>query len=453
MSSRTLAMTEALWGEITAALQQENECAGMLIGQLIADDAGTTFIADSVQWAPSDSYEMRTTSELRLRSQGWFPTARAAARSKRAVAFLHTHPRGFARFSTMDDDVDEALAPSVLALTQQALYVSVVVAGTPENPGIAVRARDARAHVDDFDKVRLVGDRLRILLLKRGSVTPTHDRQVRLLGLDGQLVLQALRVGVVGAGGTGSAVCEQLLRLGVGEITVLDDDHVTPTTVSRGYGSQHDSVGRLKVEVVAELGRRIGSSTVVHPVPDNVGRLDAAQKLRHCDVVFGCTDGHASRLVLNRLAYYHLAPLLDMGVLVRAPHGEVQEIAARLTWVGPQAACLLCRQRIDPATAAVERLDPLERRALAAQGYAPDLDEPEPSVVTYTSLIASMATTELLHRLFGLGSTDATETLLRLDERQMRLNRRPARPDCFCSNPDRWAGGLRAPYLDVTWPS
>ncbi|HVM13031.1 MAG TPA: hypothetical protein VM287_01710 [Egibacteraceae bacterium] len=98
-----------------------------------------------------------------------------------------------------------------------------------------------------------------------------------------------------------------------------------------------------------------------------------------------------------------------------------------------------------------EQLDPEERRALAMQGYAPELEEPQPAVVTFTTVMAGMAVTELLNRLFGLADTRATEYLVRLHDRSISMNRRHSRPHCFCNSPATYGLGLDKPYLDLMW--
>src|SRR5207302_8271531 len=59
-----------------------------------------------------------------------------------------------------------------------------------------------------------------------------------------------------------------------------------------------------------------------------------------------------------------------------------------------------------------------ERHQRIQEGYAPELGDPDPSVVAYTTLVASVAVSELLERLFGYGSgPPPSELLLRLADR------------------------------------
>lgn len=56
---------------------------------------------------------------------------------------------------------------------------------------------------------------------------------------------------VIGCGGTGSSVAEQLVRLGVRYLTMIDPDHVSQSNLTRVYGSTASDVGRPKCQVLA----------------------------------------------------------------------------------------------------------------------------------------------------------------------------------------------------------
>ena len=447
-------MSEPLWAELHSWLEDPDEVAGVLTARVIDDVDGITLIGRRLDRAPPSSYLERRADGMSLRSSGWVPAVRRAGAEREMAIFVHTHPGGTPHFSVWDDKVDEELRGPFLDLTGAGLYGALVLAGG-DHRGYAARLRRPDGSTLEVTAVRVVGDRLTIHRL--GDLEPrtdeAHDRQLRALGEAGQDVLRGLRVGVVGAGGTGSPILEQLVRLGVGKLVVIDDDEVTSSTVARGYGSSTGDVGRPKVDVAFDHAARIGLAAEIRPVRGNLRDREVVNELRHCDVVFCCVDGHAARVILNRWAYWHLAPVLDVAVLISSSDGRIDGINGRLTWLAPGAACLLCRGRIDPRLAHVEHLDPEERRRLTEQGYAPDLQEPQPSVVTYTSLVASMATTELLNRLFGLADPTPTEVLVQLHKRSISLNRRAPREDCFCGTPSSWAEGTVEPYLDLTWTS
>lgn len=452
MTQTTLAIAEPLWADLKSWLEENDEVAGVLTAHVINDTAGTTLLARRLDRAPEAAYVERRHDGLSLRSSGWVPSVRRAARAREMAIFVHTHPGGYLGFSRRDDRVDDDLWRTVIELTGASIYGALIVAGGRREPRLVGRLRRRDGSTESLTKVRIVGERLEIYPLDETyQVQEVHDRQLRALGRRGQQRLNGLRAGVVGIGGTGSPVAEQLIRLGIGTLVAIDDDEVTPSTISRGYGSTTADVARPKVDVLAEHAQRIGLGTEVDAVQGNLRDRDVVERLRHCDIVFSCVDGHAARVVLNRWAYWHLAPVIDVAVLISSTHGTIDGIDGRLTWLAPGAACLLCRGRVDPTVAYAEHLDPAERRLLAQQGYAPDLDEPQPSVVSYTTLMAALATTEMLNRMFGLADASPTELLLQLHARTSSLNRRPPRDGCFCGSPADWGQGTTEPYLDLTW--
>ncbi len=155
-----------------------------------------------------------------------------------------------------------------------------------------------------------------------------YDRQIRAFGVDGQRLLRNLRVGVVGAGGTGSAVVEQLVRLGVRDIVVIDPDTINDdgSNVTRVYGSTMTDRGEAKVALAERNADRIGLGTALTPVPGSINDEATARLLTSRDVIFGCTDDNRGRVTLGRLATWYLIPVIDMGVKLTSSNGRLRGI-------------------------------------------------------------------------------------------------------------------------------
>ena len=128
--------------------------------------------------------------------------------------------------------------------------------------------------------------------------------------------------------------------------------------------------------------------------------------------------------MLSRLSSYYLVPVIDIGILLSSDAADtLTGIDGRITVLSPGSACLLCRGRVDLARAAAEMKTPEERNRLADEGYAPALAEVEPAVVTFTTMAASFAVSELLERLIGYGdSPRPSEVLLRIHDRAISTN-------------------------------
>lgn len=450
-----LAAPEQIWEELRNSLTHENESAAFILAGRSVEAERLTLCLNRVIWVPEAAYNERSSKQMKISSSGWMRALAEAARGRWQPIFFHTHPGAFPNPSHLDDRVADQLAP-VFANRANAEYASLILGGTSDEPTFSgiYRTHDVDANVSHL---RVVGDRVRVLPAhsKSSDADPNlsiFDRQVRAFGLQGQLILRGLRVGIAGAGGTGSAVCEQLVRLGVGSIVLVDDDHVTDKNVTRIYGSTLDDVGRPKVEVLADHANRIGLATEVAFEVAKVTDKRGFEALKGCDVVFGCTDDNAGRAILSRLAYWYCLPVFDVGVVITTSEGEITGLFERLTVIGPGTTCLFCRDRIDVDRMREEALSDDERQQLADEGYARGLADPDPSVIAYTTMVASLAVDEFLQRLFGFGlERPADELLVRVPDREIRRLRRPPREGHFCTDLSMIGRADRDPPLDTMW--
>jgi molybdopterin/thiamine biosynthesis adenylyltransferase/proteasome lid subunit RPN8/RPN11 len=487
-----IAFTEAQFAPLVAALGDGVETAAIVTasvaggaastGEVAWSGANVTLHAHDMALVAEGSYLERGSDRLAISSTGWVPGFRAAVANSEVPVFVHTHPGGVAKFSIFDDQVDRDLALAAHAFGAP-YYAAVVVAGTPHAPEVAARLYDlgdgfvasGPVHVA-IDAVRVAGSSLHLYLPPlehdgndgadgADGADETHasdetevsvfDRQVRMLGTDGDRTLKQVRACIIGTGGTGSAVGVQLARLGLDEIVLIDDDVVTGPTPTRGHGMTTADVGRNKVEVLGDHLDAIGLGTNITTVAKALNDPAAIAAIAHADVIFCCVDGHGARLILNRWAYAHVAAVIDVAVLVTPANtggNDTVQIEQRVTWIAPGTACLLCRGRIDSTLAYAELLDPETRKRLAGEGYVAQVETPQPAVVTLTTSVAALGTTEFLLRLTGLGPVDATEVLLRSHLGELRRNARHPRPGCFCADQAFVGRGTRAPYLDMVGP-
>lgn len=86
------------------------------------------------------------------------------------------------------------------------------------------------------------------------------------------------------------------------------------------------------------------------------------------------------------------------------------------------------------------------------QQYVPGLGDPDPSVVAFTTMIASLAVSELLDRLVHYGSTDPpSEVVLRLHDRKLSLRSGLGQPGHYCVDQGVWGRGDTEPFLGLLW--
>ena len=78
------------------------------------------------------------------------------------------------------------------------------------------------------------------------------DRTEKLIGVEALQKLKSSRVAVFGIGGVGGACAEALARMSIGAIDLYDNDVVTPSNLNRQIVALHSTIGRYKVDVMAE---------------------------------------------------------------------------------------------------------------------------------------------------------------------------------------------------------
>ena len=91
-------------------------------------------------------------------------------------------------------------------------------------------------------------------------------RSEALLGSEAMVRFKAARVLVVGVGGVGSWCAEALVRTGVGHITLVDDDVVAESNVNRQCPATAKTIGRAKVDAMAERLKEINPACEVEAV-------------------------------------------------------------------------------------------------------------------------------------------------------------------------------------------
>jgi hypothetical protein len=282
------------------------------------------------------------------------------------------------------------------------------------------------------------------------------DRAVRAFGPDLLPLLRRLTVGVVGAGGTGSAVIELLIRLGVGRLVVADGQKLDRSNVSRVFGSTSRDIGTAKVELMVRNAKNIGLGTTIEPLEKDITYASVIKRFRECDVVFGCTDDQWGRSILTKFAIEYLIPVIDLGVKIDSKDGFIRAIPGRITMLMPGLPCLYCRGQITPDAVlaeTLEQLNPEEAQKRRREGYIPELPGAEPAVITFTAATAAFAVGEFLHRFTGFKGEDynLAENLIRFDEGVIRKPGAARAPGCICTDPLLIGRGDRKRFLDQTW--
>lgn len=254
---------------------------------------------------------------------------------------------------------------------------------------------------------------------RKTPITARQDRLVRGFGEDAFRRLRSAKVGIVGCGGGGSHVVQQLTYLGVGALVLIDADVVEETNLNRLIGAtpahSHRSlfervlhrglgdVGRLKVDVMKRLVASVDDTINVETYPTHFPTRETVEALRQCDIIVAGVDKLQVRDDLNRLCKRYLIPLLDIGLEIApgaADSGTVAAITGRMTKVLADGPCLRCQGVISDAKLTAERDG-------QPMGYTGAARIPDPAVVTLNGIVASIAATEVLQFLTGFAGASS----------------------------------------------
>ena len=272
-----------------------------------------------------------------------------ALRHRAGLAFLHSHPfPGWQHMSEDDVVAERRIARAACALTGLPL-----IGMTTGNDG----TWSARSWVADTDRpeprmswlteVRVVGQALRVSRVPSSRPERKADTLIRTVaawGEDAQAELERVRVGIVGLGSVGSMVAESVARIGMRNITLIDFDKVELKNLDRLVAAAEPDVGRLKTEVTAERLRAVATAAAIdlRVVSEKISHPDSYRAALDCDILFSCVDRPHPRHVLNFLAYGHLVPVIDGGILVRHRKGQFRGADWQVQTVAPGRACLRC---------------------------------------------------------------------------------------------------------------
>jgi hypothetical protein len=342
---------------------------------------------DSITW-PGEYIEMAIDS--------------AVARGDAVIA-VHSHPGGLFAFSSADDESDRTLMGALRHGTDQLAGSAIMI------PSGAIRARiyENDHAATAIDLVMTAGPDLRTWWCDDATTAGPRPAPMAFTS-EMRAWLGRMSIGVIGVSGTGSIVAEQLVRLGVGEIILIDFDRLEERNLNRILNSSLAEIGSYKVDMFANAIRLYRPDCDVVALPCSIATPEAILAASEADVLISCVDTAEGRHIADRLSAYFAIPLFDVGVAIPTeptPSGDrrIAEVYGRVDYVYPGGSSLMDRGVYDAALLEVEYLARVAPQALArkiADGYLRGVPEEAPGVIALNMRAASACVIEFLARLF-----------------------------------------------------
>ena len=322
-----------------------------------------------------------------------------------AIAKVHSHTSEYRRFSPTDDASDKTLFASVTSLLDDGLpHLSLIMLPDGELFG-RVLGEDG-AILSGLASIMVVGDDLRVWSNNSSSYSGGFIlRHAQAFGAGTTELLRGFSVAIIGCSGTGSIVAEQLARLGVGRLVLVDPDFVEEKNLNRilNSGKEDAYLKRPKVEVLARAIARMALGQEVVSLHSNLIEPETVKLVATCDVVFGCMDSIEGRHMLDRLTTFYTLPYFDVGVRLDADgHGGIERIAGAVHYIQPGRSSLLSRGVYTMARVEAEemrRTNPEMYQRQVKEGYLRGVEEDRPAVISVNMFFASLVVNEFLARL------------------------------------------------------
>ena len=248
--------------------------------------------------------------------------------------------------------------------------------------------------------------------------TELFERTLQAFGRGTTHYLSNLTIGVVGVSGTGSIVAEQLMRLGVKRLVLVDDDEIEVRNLGRILNSTMQDAEQKanKAVMMKEAYERIGLPVEVNAEPTSTLNAATIHALSQCDILFGCLDSADGRMHLNRISTFYTIPYFDVGVSLSADNGKIDRINGSVRYVIPGASTLLsrCAYTSEQLTSdSLRRSDPVAYKARLEEKYIKGAHEGSPAVISVNMFYASLCVMEFLNRIhpYRIISNDQVETI------------------------------------------
>jgi hypothetical protein len=198
------------------------------------------------------------------------------------------------------------------------------------------------------------------------------------LGAKAQDIIDSAVIGVSGLGGGGSHIVQQLAHVGFLNYRLYDPDVVEDSNLNRLVGAVEIDIREQtpKIEVAKRVIKGLRPQANIEAYAQRW--QENPERLRGCDLVFGCVDGFTERRELEACARRYLIPLIDIGMDVHILGDDPPRMGGQVILSMPCGPCMLCLGFISEA-------------ALAREGERYGDAGPRPQVVWPNGVLASTA--------------------------------------------------------------
>ena len=137
-----------------------------------------------------------------------------------------------------------------------------------------------------------------------------YERNKKTLSDEDQLKLATSCVAIVGCGGLGGYIAEELARIGVGRLVLIDGDRLEVSNLNRQIMATELNIGQWKVDAAKERLQSVNSEVVIEVVRGWFEEDKGPELFREVDLVCDALDSREARVMLERVCHQMDLPLV-----------------------------------------------------------------------------------------------------------------------------------------------
>ena len=408
-SIRQLVFTPRLWQTVQSTIFAKVHHEGFAFGlaRPCRRNNGLAYVVECLLELEDADYEHRSGGGVTTTvtfSNRINQIAVDAAQQGLIPVHLHSHPAGVETFSGYDDRHEQMLHQWLQGQAQP-LLISLVQAVSSEPR--------ARLWLQGRTEELMVRNGLQVFSSKSSAYLPALARQ-NIFGEGLRKAASQLQIAIVGVGGIGMLVAEQLARAGFTRFVLVDHDKVEISNLNRLPTLSQSDLGRLKVKAAKNLiqkaSRAVGTNAQIHALPYDIYTAPKRVKntVSQCDIILALTDNELSRISCLDMALDAGAEFLMAGVDIRLnTEGHIIGLFAEVSGAEQGRYCPLCTGRLDSGQASLDARQYVGGEVwdkAQTDGYIKGI--PDPSVMSLNSIAAGAVVLEIQRRVAGLGVRD-----------------------------------------------
>ena len=158
------------------------------------------------------------------------------------------------------------------------------------------------------------------------------------IGSHGQTLINKSKIAIIGLGALGTVAAELLLRTGVNNLTLIDNDTIEESNLQRQLLFQESDLKKNKVTSAKHHLLKINKTAKIKVIPTRLTKTNINLLTNH-NLILDCTDNLQTRFLINFFCNQHHVPWFSASAI--KTHGYVMPIL-------PEGPCLRCFLKNSP---------------------------------------------------------------------------------------------------------